>query len=645
MRAIAVLSVIIFHLNNHYLPGGFTGVDIFFVISGFVVSKSIYEKNIQQNIQLKDYYLNFYSSRFLRVLPPLFFMLTVAFALFVLFIPSSWLSATSEKTGLFAYFGLSNFILINLNDGYFSPRTDFNPFTHTWSLGIEEQFYLIFPIIFYFYVKKNTYTSKFFTILILSALTLFSFVYAYYLSNQNENFKSYFFIGSRFWELGLGVIVYLFTTSKFSNNINNKTLMSICVLGLSCLALGFIYSNPAHFPYPWALLPVIGTSLLLIAIAKNVNNNIIISFLNIKLLSFIGKLSYSLYLWHWPIFVLMRWTVGLESFLTYSVALIATVVMAYLSYILIENPIRFNRLLNQKKLFVLILGVLIMGGGYAYSNILLEKRAKLSLSVTKNSYDWYPYPYPTDTRNSSNQFKERTIFLIGNSHSGAYEGMVNELKDQTGAHFKMFTDVCSFGNLLNLQDNSEVCMNKINNALMEIESTGRPGDIVLFASLRLPRLSDQWAKFDVQAAYEATNSKESISRLDKAREEFIPTINRLKSLGFNIVIDAPKPIFASPPYRCSDWFNQMNPICKGGTTIKRDYLLNLREPVVQSLNKIDGIYIWDPFPILCPSSQKECSPFDKNGKPMFFDGDHLSGYGNKILYSDFAKVVGKIWEK
>jgi hypothetical protein len=110
-------------------------------------------------------------------------------------------------------------------------------------------------------------------------------------------------------------------------------------------------------------------------------------------------------------------------------------------------------------------------------------------------------------------------------------------------------------------------------------------------------------------------------------------------------MDAPKPIFKSPPFRCSDWFNNTNPVCTAGFSIERDFLLKFREPTMTSLDVLHkelGVFIWDPFPLLC--RQAMCFAFDEN-KPKFFDGDHLSGYGNRLLVDSFTERLSAIWEQ
>jgi len=152
LRAIAVLSVILYHLKASWLPGGFTGVDVFFVISGFVVSASV---DRLPPVGGWAGLARVYARRIRRIVPALVVCLLVTAVLSALFIPESWLSETSDKTGRRAFFGLSNWVLASTGNDYFSPRTEFNPYTHTWSLGVEEQFYLLFPLLFLAWLRAG----------------------------------------------------------------------------------------------------------------------------------------------------------------------------------------------------------------------------------------------------------------------------------------------------------------------------------------------------------------------------------------------------------------------------------------------------------------------------------------------------------
>ena len=151
LRALAVITVMLFHLDKNLLPGGYIGVDVFFVISGFVVTASVLHLKFKS---LWDFQSYFYARRIKRILPALLFcMLATSFAV-VLFIPESWLGRSIYDVGAAALLGASNIALMLQKDTYFSPTAEFNPYLHTWSLGVEEQFYLVYPVLMYFVLRE-----------------------------------------------------------------------------------------------------------------------------------------------------------------------------------------------------------------------------------------------------------------------------------------------------------------------------------------------------------------------------------------------------------------------------------------------------------------------------------------------------------
>jgi peptidoglycan/LPS O-acetylase OafA/YrhL len=640
LRAVAVLSVLIYHINPSFIKGGFSGVDIFFVISGYVVAMSL-SKNDSDNF--KQFLASFYRRRIIRILPPLVFLLILGTILTVLFVPNSWLSETISKTVISAFFGFSNIILPLVDDGYFSSRADFNPFIHTWSLGVEEQFYLLFPIIYYFSVHHTGKLSNYKSIIIwlIPLLLTASIFYSYYEVNHNQT-KAYYLIFSRFWELAAGALLFhLHSLNKFKPKSIFQAYFFL-LSGLILIILGFIYSDKTAFPFPWAFLPVLGSVFLINSFVYEKEKISLITYLfQSKIMIFIGKISYSLYLWHWLVFSLFRWTVGFSTLLQITVALLISILFSISSYYLIEMPLKSNKklkMLTNKKILLRGFSILIICT--FISGIFFLGKKYLSLSVTSDYYTWYPYDKSLKDNEISSKFLlENKIFILGDSHSSAYTTMMNKLKNEYNVNYQIIAkNGQSIADLNKPQDNII-----IDSKLNEISKLSIPGDIVFLASLRMNRIGNQWGSFNLDNVLEEQNSEKSLNDHKIALEQAIYIIRRLETMGLNVIIDAPKPIFQSPLFRCSDWFNNSNPVCEAGFTIKKSILLKHRENVMNSISvlKIEfpNLTVWDPFPILCPD--EECKAYNSNG-PLFFDGDHLSGYGNLVLYPSFIEVIKSI---
>jgi peptidoglycan/LPS O-acetylase OafA/YrhL len=201
LRALAVVSVILYHMNQSWLPGGFVGVDVFFVISGYVVTRSIQSREWRNAAQ---FFATFFARRIARIYPALVLCLVVTAALHCLFVPKAWLNDTAAKAGVAAFFGLSNIALVFFDDGYFSPRSEFNPFTHTWSLGVEEQFYLLFAFVWWVFHKNYKLLAGFLLVSVLASFWWCSDVSA------SSPSKAYYLLPSRWWELSAGALLAQF---------------------------------------------------------------------------------------------------------------------------------------------------------------------------------------------------------------------------------------------------------------------------------------------------------------------------------------------------------------------------------------------------------------------------------------------------
>lgn len=640
LRALAVLSVIAYHFDTGFLPAGFIGVDIFFVISGYVIALSL-TKNTKTSIA--GYILSFYKRRILRIMPALVVCLVFTGMVSQLFVPDSWLSISNDKTGLTAFFGLANFALLEGVDGYFNVRAEFNPFLHTWSLAVEEQFYLFFPLLLLPWLKKDFDNGLFAYLrnnLVLMTGVL-SLVWAA-LETSREPQLAFYMLPSRFWELAAGAVLFQYHSK---GDFAPRSVIGVrlnAVFGLILIALSLVSTNIKAFPFPWAVFPVAGTLALIGAARSPVPAKpYIIQVLNNPLVAYLGRASYSLYLWHWPVVVMMRWTIGFETITHIATALVLTLILGITSYHLVERTfLSLRQLCPWPAWGVVSAGITFTLGAAVGFNLIASSHCQLS--VVNKQAGWHPYDMPDIGCSSSSDLGEAapTLWVIGDSHAGAYIGMVREASARAGMRFQIKgIPGCSVANLFSPNPNSGICRNSLNRLLTDPSQHYTKGDVVFLASLRGQRVSDQWGMLGPGQLDWILNSDRS-NMYSKALEESRQIIGEILSLGFKVIIDAPKPVFRAPVFRCSDWFNRMNPVCGPGFEVSKNELLEIDEPVLQSLHTLKAEYpelvIWDPFPILCPGSI--CSVM-RDGKPLFFDQDHLSGYGNQLLVESFTKLL------
>lgn len=638
----AVLSVVLFHLRGSFLPGGFAGVDVFFVISGYVVSASLAHR---RDSSFGAYLLDFYARRIVRIFPALLVCLLLTGVLTTLLVPASWLSQTTSFTGIAAVVGLSNVALVWLSDGYFSPRSEFNPFTHTWSLAVEEQFYLVFPLLLYVWLRHRDTGSSWRAALgrlALPALLIASLVYCALVTSPRPDL-AYYMLPSRFWELASGAMLLRLHQSGRALPADNRQAGLWTVAGAILIGLTFGFAQARAFPFPWAIPAVVGAMLMIAGAVGDVSGRSMPGALMASRgMTYIGKLSYSLYLWHWPVIVLLRWTTGVHSAWTLALAASLSLVLAMLSYHLVERGRWWRQRLEgwqpQRTAAIGAAGVLACTVGMA---AVLKSQERISLSVTRDRQTWYPEAWPASTAPlpvARNALAGRKVFVWGDSHVGAYSTMLQALREQTGAEvFTYSRGGCPVASLRGPA--AAYCRDQTDQTIADIKNKAAAGDLVFLASLRVPRLADQWETFEAGADAPAIAATRSARQAESEREAHA-IVAALEQAGLRVVIDAPKPIFKSPPFRCSDDFNANNPICDAGFQLDRGFLESHRRPTMDALARLQGLHpnlvVWDPFPVLCPGST--CSAFD-GSKPLFFDGDHLSAHGNRKLYPAFVDVL------
>lgn len=672
LRAVAVLAVLVFHLRASALPGGFLGVDVFFVISGYVVTGSLLS---QRGLGFWRLIGEFYAKRFARILPALCGVLLATALGASLLVPQSWLSELSDKTGLYAYLGLSNWVMQSNADAYFAPRAEFNPYTHTWSLGVEEQFYLLAPLLIYAFMRWGQQGARACLLALGAAGMLCVASLAYFVQQSSRQPDvAFYFIACRFWELGVGMVLRFAHQAWPPQPARNApgALVSAGLpwLGLVGLAVALVGARPGPEAWVWNDLAVLGTAWVLQA-GATAQGRLSDRALGSTVPVWLGKRSYSIYLWHWPVCVLLRWTVGLDSAPTLAVGAALTMLLALGSYHWLELPLRHNAHLEARPAWARILiFALFPLLGYQLSHTLFRYRNDISLStVARHAVDWYagsqmPYVNPAqrncqvamqsqglaggvEHRYQASACQEparrQTVNVIGDSHAGAYLPMLEQLSADTGVSVHLYTyPSCPFLDLSQPQGRyrDPGCLAFSQQVVKKITDESRPGDLLFMPSLRMPRYGDQWASFNIPDMRERIHNPAAEKDRNEALADAPAWLTPLAQRGLRLIFEAPKPIFQAPTFRCADAFNRHNPICVGDNQQPRSTLLDLRAPVLNSMQRlsqeVQGLSLWDPLPVLCPGDI--CSSL-REGRPLFFDGDHPSAYGNWVLYPDFKQMI------
>lgn len=423
LRAIAVFSVILFHANfylfgKNIFTGGFLGVDIFFVISGYLITSIILkEVFITKTFSFKY----FYERRIRRIFPVLVFIIFIcSIVTYFLFLHENFIDFL--KSGISSIFFFSNFYFHYTGNFYGNENSLIKPLTHTWSLSIEEQFYIFFPItllIIFKFFRKHIF-------LILFLFFLISLSLAEYSSKTHQSFNFYL-LPTRVFELISGSLLAYFKIKKnivrgragnllrFLSNFNE--IIPIIGLGLIFCSFIFFDNNQSSYPNILTLVPIAGASIIILFSKKNLIKRI----LSCKILTFFGLISYSLYLWHYLIFSFLRYASLFEESIKIKIlSIILCIILSIFSYLIIEKPCRNEKIISFKKLMVwLSLSVIILLS-FSFYYIKNERPKNIfhkNITEQKNYRDDIKYNRNGDLGN---------VIIIGDSHGKSLAYYLNE---------------------------------------------------------------------------------------------------------------------------------------------------------------------------------------------------------------------------
>jgi len=541
LRALAILPVLLFHAKNPFFTGGFVGVDVFFAISGYLIT-SILLKEIEGN---KFSYVQFYVRRIRRLLPALLAVYIVTILVFLNYYPP-FLFETTVKSVLASVF-LSSNIFFWKEGGYFSNAIELNPLLHTWSLSVEEQFYLIFPsflIVIFKFIKAGKTRLLIMLLLIVTSLAL-----AIYMAPPRGSYASFYLLPTRAYELGLGAILAYIIHLKMDVNI--RDIKGLREIGLLFIILPiFLYDESTPFPSYFAMVPVVGACLIILARnTEGIAYRIITSKVNV----FIGVISYSLYLWHWPIIVFNNWFFSnVDELSRGAISILISIPIAILSYLYIERPFRNKKNYSDKfiirtfnisiPVLVLFCSTLLLYGNKFIVDPSGERQKNYSLAIEEE-----PTRKPcTDKLRNLQKFElcsltiepistGESIFIWGDSHASAMIPAFEEIANERLVNFAVTTGCPPVLNIKRT-DFSQKCR-KVNNMVYKhiIESG--------YSTIFLVAAFNNYLNKGIVGQINAKHSINPKKAKEALRAELISTVKKLEDVGLKVVIVLQAPVF------------------------------------------------------------------------------------------------------
>lgn len=624
LRALAVIPVIIYHAGAAWLPGGFVGVDVFFVISGFLISKIILGEVERNSFS----FIDFYKRRVNRIVPALLFMIVVVLLVFsVSGLPDQ--SVSVAKSAIAAIFSVSNFYFWG-GSGYFSPSSDFMPLLHTWSLAVEEQFYLFFPVlvIILFRLKLNIR-------MVIAVGAIVMFVFGWWISIKSPMF-AYYMLPARAWELALGVALAVGVVPKSKNIILNETLT---VLGTILIVLSFFYvRSDMVFPGVAALIPCAGAALII-----NSGGDSFVSkrLLSCKPIVYVGLISYSLYLWHWPILTFLR-VVNASVHLDRSMialGMIVTLVFSIISWRYIEVPFRRKDLGDLKKIVLLgggvaVVGIVsflvILGSGFPSR---LGPHALKAVLAAKDIDPLRDECFGTKERGGctfGDQSLAVSYIVVGDSHAAALRPAISAsslVEGERGTLYWMKACPLLDGSRRVDHSSQKECGSfkenvwKIIEGDRSIETVFLGGRWPYQVTGTLPESGGSLMTFMEDDITETHSKKENELVFMRSLRR---TVDRLAGMGKKVVIigSVPEAGFNVPESIAMARYFGRHDKARVRFKVSGDRASYSDKLIMNSLPKTTRFY-----PVLGAFCYEEWCEFEKNGTPLFYDSNHLSYFG------------------
>ncbi len=667
LRALAIIPVVMFHAFPTLLPGGFVGVDIFFVISGFLISGIIFK-----GLQRESFtFHGFYANRIKRIFPALLLVLSVScvFGWFFL-LPGEYALLGKHILGGAGY--VENFVLRH-EAGYFDTKSFLKPLMHLWSLGIEEQFYLTYPFLLWviWRIRCNVLAILVPLVLISFSLNLWQL--------QTDPVSAFFLPQTRFWELWMGGVLaslegfgpdlrrrfpggWARNAFRFSgrtmtalDSAISREIMSIA--GIVLIGVALLFVRERAFPGWWALLPVGGASLLIRGGPS--------AWINRKILSnriavLVGLISYPLYLWHWPILSFARILHNdVLSRGTRIGAVLLSLLLSWATWRFVESPIRFGRRIWIKTAALTALSIAIACIGYTtyHHDGFIHRFTNLSADFGWAEPQTFTTPECRNTVGAdimdycrSSGASSPDVLLIGDSHAGSlYRGLAAAYAQRSQTLMNLgepgcvpFYDTQTY--LLGMP-RSRDCR-AIVNRMLDF-ATSSPSVRTIILSVRGPKymVGEDFgeAATDPREVLSWDGAAKNSSQAEIFSAAFRNTVSRLSAAGKNVVLFIDWPELGFDPISCLPRpvpiYSRVRPLC-GVPRSEVDARNRAYRKVISEMKReFSGLGVFDPLPYLCDS--KACYAM-RAGHLLYRDDNHLSAAGSVYLGEEFLAEQSSI---
>lgn len=615
LRGVAVLSVILFHIDSRLLPGGFVGVDIFFVISGYLISLHIFSEIEAGRFSLAE----FYRRRIKRIAPAMLTVVAVTLALSqALFVPDD--AEVAAEAAFFSLLSLANvYFWLFLDGSYFAASTDEQPFLHLWSLGVEEQFYIIWPLVLMVFYRGRD-ASRF--LLVCAIVAAASFLLGDVLYPRDPSFVFYM-LPTRAGELLLGALAAQMILRRPADRRVGSLATWMATIG-AVLVIGACFWTPETEPFPgWrAIPPTLGSALLIVS--GHYRATVVRRMLCWKPLVLLGVISYSAYLWHWPILAIPRYF-GVEFGPSLgAAAFVGTLAMAWLSYRFIEVPGRRTRLSFRQvawRQYVAPAGLLAAAcvaakvtDGYG-PRLLVPKLADRLAAAEMETQPAFESDYICQRQEITQEHlvdpkcivghrttNEPGIILWGDSNASHYVGMLATFAESEGYSFR---NIEAMGCPPVLHDMAKIVpANKLQACSASAAAV----------STHLMKYSVVWIAADWRT-------------YDRISTHFVgafeATVRDIARDGRRVVIVGKAPVIAGYDRRCRQKAVTMPFLeCRYPDVALPEDVVRINARMANIAQSIPGVSYFDANRILCPNGI--CPLIDESGRLIYYDPTHIS---------------------